>query len=301
MRTCRKCDKQKDIDFFVKGENLCKECNNRIRRERYVNNPDYANKIKAKQRETNAKVGTKLPNEKQSDDTKYCKYCDENKNISMFRPKRAKCIDCERKDGKDYRKSDTGKAKSIKWVEENREQMSKLQSTWHQKNKPKINAKYIERCKTDPVFKMHVIAKSRIRAAFKKSKKTDEYLGCSGEFYVRWMEYCLEYETDPDMTIENHGEIWHVDHVVPVNIFDLGDEAQQNICFNWRNTMPLQANKNLSKHDKIIPEQVKTHYKHLLKFHKDNGIELPDEFQELYAKHLKMTGTPLEPKATTNK
>jgi len=301
MKTCRKCNEEKDITLFVKNESLCKECNNKMRREKYAKDSEYADKIKTKQRNTNIKIGSKLFKDKQSDDTKHCKYCDESKNVSLFRPNRAKCIDCERKDGRDYRKSDIGKTKSIEWVDQNREQMSKLQSKWHQENKTKINAKYTERIKTDPIFKMHVTAKSRIRSALKKSKKTDDYLGCDGEFYVKWMEFCLEYETDEDMTLENHGKIWHVDHVIPVNTFNLEDEEQQNICFNWRNTMPLRIEKNLSKHDKIIPEQIKTHYKHLLKFHKDNNSELPKEFQNLYAKHLTMTGIPLEPKATTNK
>ena len=66
------------------------------------------------------------------------------------------------------------------------------------------------------------------------------------------------------------------------------------IAFNWRNTMPLAVKENLAKNNKILIPQIKEHFKLLKTYHKYNDIELPQEFIDLYAKHL-AAGIPLEP------
>ena len=58
--------------------------------------------------------------------------------------------------------------------------------------------------------------------------------------------------------------------------------------------MPLSCKENLSKNNKILPEQVKTHYKKLVEYHLENNLDLPQVFIDLFAKHL-VAGIPLEP------
>ena len=58
--------------------------------------------------------------------------------------------------------------------------------------------------------------------------------------------------------------------------------------------MPLAARDNLSKNRKIIIPQIEQHYHHLLIYHKEKNIEMPQEFIDLFAKHL-VAGNPLEP------
>lgn len=43
----------------------------------------------------------------------------------------------------------------------------------------------------------------------------------------------------------------HVDHYVPINHFDLRDEGQQLVCFNWRNLRLLEGVLNLRKSDSL--------------------------------------------------
>jgi hypothetical protein len=49
------------------------------------------------------------------------------------------------------------------------------------------------------------------------------------------------------MTWDNHGTAWHVDHVVPVAVFDLTTEEGQRAAFHYTNCQPLWAKDNLSK------------------------------------------------------
>jgi len=93
--------------------------------------------------------------------------------------------------------------------------------------------------------------------------------------------------------LENHGKEWHIDHVIPISKFDLNNQEEQLLAFNWRNTMPLSSKENLSKNNKIIKEQIEMHYTKLVNYHLENKLELPQVYIDLFAKHL-VDGNPLK-------
>jgi hypothetical protein len=111
-----------------------------------------------------------------------------------------------------------------------------------------------------------------------KNKNTIEYLDCSIPNYIKWL-----LNNESRYTLENRGSEWHIDHVIPLSHFDLTDEEQQLIAFNWRNTMPLSCVENLKKNNKIIQTQIEQHYEKLIDYHKENNIILPQEFIDLFA------------------
>lgn len=71
-----------------------------------------------------------------------------------------------------------------------------------------------------------------------KHKRSLQYLGCTLKMFKKWLEFMF----DSDMTWDNYGTVWTIDHVIPLNIFDLTDKKQQNIAFNWKNIQPLKDN-----------------------------------------------------------
>lgn len=84
---------------------------------------------------------------------------------------------------------------------------------------------------------------------YKKGRSID-LLGCS---YLDYKNY-LELKFTEGMTWEKFlkGEI-HIDHILPLSMFDLTDQSQQQIAFNFKNTQPLWLADNLAKSDNIIP------------------------------------------------
>ena len=114
-----------------------------------------------------------------------------------------------------------------------------------------------------------------------KNKTTSEYLGCSRDEYIKWL-----LNNTNNYNLENRGKEWHIDHIIPLSHFNLEDEQQQLIAFNWRNTMPLSVTENLKKGNKIIKEQVEQHYKKIVEYHLENKLDLPQVFIDLFAKHL---------------
>jgi hypothetical protein len=87
----------------------------------------------------------------------------------------------------------------------------------------------------------------RLRAAlarhkFKKTKKTFEYIGCSIDFFVQW----LESQFTEGMSWDKRS-VWHIDHIKPCNTFDLSKEDEREKCFHYTNLRPLNAKENLKR------------------------------------------------------
>lgn len=109
--------------------------------------------------------------------------------------------------------------------------------------------------KNDPQFKLHVRLNQRISDVLKrqgvaKASKTVDLIDAE---IVHFKAY-LAANWAEGMSWENYGrDGWHVDHIRPCASFDLTDEDQQLVCFNWRNLRPMWAAENISKSDNYDP------------------------------------------------
>jgi hypothetical protein len=160
----------------------------------------------------------------------------------------------------------------------------------------RYNRRKCRDCERDePVEKFKRYVRTRIYNCLKhhKDKSHIEYLGCSTKEYLEWITtYNSEY------TLDNYGSIWHIDHVIPISTFNINDLEDQLLAFNWRNTMPLSAKENLQKGNTILKEQIRTHNEKLKLYHAKKNIEMPEKYEELFARHL-VAGNPLESLTTT--
>ena len=99
---------------------------------------------------------------------------------------------------------------------------------------------------TDPINRLIINNRSRIRLALKSNDKTTntiDLLGCSKEFFFNWIKWQLPYE----MSDDEFKKRYHVDHVRPIATFNLSDPESQYDAFHWTNTQPLLISKNLTK------------------------------------------------------
>lgn len=106
-----------------------------------------------------------------------------------------------------------------------------------------------KRAEEDPTFKLAGALRARVRAAIKaaggkKSKKTEELIGCT----IEELMVHLERQFKDGMSWENYGD-WHVDHIKPVASFSnlANDIDEQRACFHFSNLQPLWAEDNLRK------------------------------------------------------
>jgi hypothetical protein len=277
-KCCSKCDQTKTSDKFIPKRNICKECRNTKCREKYkiveIDNDSYQT----------------------------CNSCNEDKLLSSYIRNRNICKDCNNNNRKNkYKTDETHRVKLIKQVTEYKHNkviernLLKLEkigednkecsvcSTIKNQCKFRYNRLKCKDCERDePIEKFKRTVRSRIWGALSnKVNHTIDYLGLSSTEYLQWI---LSY--NEKYTLDNRGKEWHIDHVIPLSKFNLEDKEEQLIAFNWRNTMPLSAKENLSKNNKILIPQIEQHYKYLLEYHKEKNIEMPQEFINLFARHL---------------
>ena len=114
------------------------------------------------------------------------------------------------------------------------------------------------KCFSESYDRIHVWQRHRIYQAIKKNKgvkkeKTIELLGCT----IKELREYLEKRFTKEMTWDNYGTYWHIDHIIPVSRFDLSDQHQQKQCFHFTNLQPLEARENMSKNDRLTKPQLK--------------------------------------------
>jgi len=74
------------------------------------------------------------------------------------------------------------------------------------------------------------------------------YLGSDLAFVREWISSMFT----NGMTWDNYGSLWVIDHIVPFRVFDVFNEADLLICWNYRNLMPLLDADNLKKQGNVF-------------------------------------------------
>lgn len=134
-----------------------------------------------------------------------------------------------------------------KWREDNKDKIKEFNQKYAKTENHKISRRnYMrKRLNNDLAFKIQKNLRKRIWDATNgiKSQRTVELVGCS----IPYLLNHLESQFDDNMTWDNYGSYWHIDHIKPCCAFDLTDEAQQKKCFNFLNLQPLEAMENIMK------------------------------------------------------
>lgn len=127
-----------------------------------------------------------------------------------------------------------------KWQIENKELDYNNHKIYRIKNKDKLNKQKAERRQNDENFRLKENIRCLINAKLrnqnvKKSAKTEALIGCKFEEFKKYIESLWLSE----MSWDNWGTEWEIDHIYQCNWFDLRDKEQQMICFNYKNQRPL--------------------------------------------------------------
>jgi hypothetical protein len=175
---------------------------------------------------------------------------------------RSECRDCSRKMCRDY------KAKNHELISD----YNKQYKASHKDDTRNYNRDYFAKRRLDPKFKIKAYNRSRISMAMHgiARESSTDLLSCSYEEFVKW----LIYQFDENMTMDNYGTYWHLDHVIPCASFDLIEEIAQKQCFHWSNYRPCEGTENLSKGDKIDNEVINWHKDMIAEFLSENQYDM---------------------------
>ena len=286
-RCCSKCGEMKHPDRIVRNRNICKDCCNAKRKETSKNKVVDLSAQKLCVECKVIKIATLFIRQ----DWSICKDCNNVRRRKEYQEneevRKGKIDQAMKYKRKKKAIRDETKLVELKILEEEIGEdntICKYCKVVKAKTRFRHNRLKCKDCeRDDPFEKFKRYARTRIYNCLKrnKNKHAHEYLGCKPVEYLKWI--CFN---TSDFTLENYGQVWHIDHVIPLSKFDFENEQDRFVAFNWRNTMPLLAKENLSKNNKIVKPQIEQHLKTLETYHIENNIELPQVYIDLFAKHL---------------
>jgi hypothetical protein len=136
------------------------------------------------------------------------------------------------------------KNKSNLQKEEFRNYLKEYQSTEKHKIKRRIYKKeiYNKRPKNKILNHLRKRIRDYIKGETNKIKYND-ILGCSSEEYKLY----LESKFKPEMTWENYGKIWEIDHIISLSSFDINNWVELKKAFHFTNTQPLFVTTKIAK------------------------------------------------------
>ena len=135
--------------------------------------------------------------------------------------------------------------KSKEWMKTNPEKQKEYNSRSYARNKKAQIARKKYRYQNDPVFRIRHTLRNRLYCAIKRGTKVGSAikdLGCS----IQELKLYLESKFKVGMSWTNYGE-WHIDHIVPLNSFDLTNENHIKTVCHYTNLQPLWAQDNIKK------------------------------------------------------
>lgn len=80
--------------------------------------------------------------------------------------------------------------------------------------------------------------------------RTEQYIGCT----IKQLRTHLESQFKPGMTWDNYGQgkgnsVWHIDHIIACNNWDLSNPEHRRLCFHYTNLQPEWSADNIRKSD----------------------------------------------------
>jgi hypothetical protein len=219
-KVCSICEILKDISDFPKNKNVksgydarCKDCRN-----------IYLKKYREKEE---CKKIAKLYNKE---------YRKENKDV-LYKKQR------------DYLKTDKGKEvrkKAVSKYNTSAKRKNGSLKKYNNSNKRRVYANnwYKNKYNTEVDFKLKCCVSSQVRHYFKKNgNKTIDILG----YEIGVLKEHLENQFSKEMTWENYGTYWNIDHIIPQSLYDFTKDEEIKKCWSLKNLRPLKITENCSK------------------------------------------------------
>ena len=263
-KACNKCNEEMDITrfatFFSKSrnktftENRCRVCKNEAGRLLMA--------------EKAAKRKAEKPSAEEEEPEPV------NENVPPLTKEQLERKQKQRERGKAY-------------YEKNKEALLARAKEYKAKNKDAINAtrrKYLKQKMKDPTERIKRSMKTLLLAKIKKHSSSTTYFGTTMDFILKW----LEFNFSDNMSWDNYGTLWQIDHTIPVNLWNVKDQNEALMCFNWKNLMPLKAETNLRKASHLHPYRIFYQEQRVRDFHKKEGLADPiDDYISAYNKKFK--------------
>ena len=184
-----------------------------------------------------------------------------------YREKNKEVISERRKVYRQKNKEEIAERKR-KYYQKNKEEILEKRKEYYKENREAViekNNRYErERRRTDPTFRLLLNTKGAVYKALMRENggKNGSRTLNALPFTIDELKAHLEAQFDENMTWENYGSYWHVDHIYPLKLlpYDSLEHEHFKLVWDLRNLRPLEGIENNSKSSAIpdvIPEHIK--------------------------------------------
>ena len=251
LKVCSTCKQAKTLNDFWKNKNTVDGYNNVCRDCATIRD----NKLKSK------RMYPSITN-------KYCKFCEQTKPVSEFYKSQntldgysSRCKACASEYNKEYSQRPETKVIQRKYHEqyskENKEKLKEYQRKYRKNNKEKLQEMEKIRYESNKLNKNMSVMISR----FLKGKKNEEHWENLLSYSLNDLKEHLESQFTPEMSWDNYGTYWEIDHIIPQNLFHIETENDRDfqICWSLANLRPLEKslNRQRPKDGSDIPDDIK--------------------------------------------
>jgi hypothetical protein len=196
---------------------------------------------------------------------KKCRVCKEIKTFSDFFSDKSRkdglanlCKVCAKVKRKEYRDihifqcRENEKNYRTKHPRKNQRNNKELIRKWKNENSGKM-LEYKRKFYSTPKGKLSRCMSFRIWKTLKNNSKGKRKWESLVGYTVEQLKKHLEKKFTPEMTWENQGSYWHIDHKIPVSVFNFNcpEHIDFKKCWALENLQPMEAIKNKIKGKKI--------------------------------------------------
>lgn len=257
-KVCEHCTEEVLIeDFPLKNKEVCKKCRCAIAQKKHYE------KNKEKRNEYNrlyCKQNKEKINKTKTEHRKRNKEKINKKSCAYHKKYKANNREKIKESGRLYYEKNKEKIREKHRLhhEKNKEKINEKKKKYRQENKEKVVQKRRlnenKRRATDPAFKVSKIISNAIyetlktKGSSKNGRKWEKLLGYTRDD----LKIHLESKFTSDMTWENYGSYWHIDHIIPKSWFNYScaEDESFKTCWSLSNLQPLIAKENLRKNNR---------------------------------------------------
>jgi hypothetical protein len=144
------------------------------------------------------------------------------------------------------------KMKRREYYQKHKEEFKSYAKNYNKNHKEERNIYYNNRIKTDINFKLSCGLRCRLNKALRGNQKSGsavQDLGCS----IPEFKLYLKSKWKDGMNWDNYGFYgWHIDHIIPLDFYDLQNREEFLKACHYTNLQPLWAEENITKGNKIV-------------------------------------------------
>lgn len=180
-------------------------------------------------------------------------FCKDKRGIGGFKNS---CKFCQKIRRKEHyiRNKEKENLSSKSWKKKNPDRCKLMDVEWRKKNPEKVKVrkrKYYLQDKSIPKKRVEMVISGAIRKRIVYHRSMGRFENILGYTTEQLVSH-LESKFKPEMTWDNYGSYWHIDHIKPKSWFKYTtiDDPGFKECWSLSNLQPLEAGVNMSKQNR---------------------------------------------------